>query len=341
MIRRAVIAMGSLAALGVALLLGLSGPAAAQGKKMIFAVPGIPPVFSTTIAYVAERQGFFKKYGVEVEVRPFDTGAAAARAVAAGDIDFAISPSPLIVSQISNADVNLVGIYGLPRPDWLIGSIDPAKGKCADIAGNPVGVDSVGGARSIALREMLAACDVKIDQVQQVALSSNVGAAMIAGRLTYGVLHLDDVPVIEAQRGKPLTTVTTMQKTNPNSHYLLGVARIDRVAQNRDGYVRLLAALIDTARYMSDPANADTVAAAAAPTGHSKEDSKAALQKYLELGVWAVDKDGLDKDKLESVIEVQKKIGGIQPGKQAVSYERLADGSVWRDAAALVKQKSP
>ena len=34
--------------------------------------------------YVADKEGFFKKYGANVEVRPFDTGAAAARAVVAG-----------------------------------------------------------------------------------------------------------------------------------------------------------------------------------------------------------------------------------------------------------------
>ena len=39
------------------------------------------------------RKGFFKKYGVDVELRQFDTGAAGARAVVAGDIDFALSPT--------------------------------------------------------------------------------------------------------------------------------------------------------------------------------------------------------------------------------------------------------
>src|SRR5436189_3271217 len=101
------------AILGCCAILSASNfPAAAQDKKMVLAVPGIPPVFSSVIMYVAEKQGFFKNFGADVEVKAFDSGAAAARAATAGDIDFAISPSPLIVSQISNADVNLVAIYG-------------------------------------------------------------------------------------------------------------------------------------------------------------------------------------------------------------------------------------
>ena len=53
------------AALLAAVLMGAS-PTSAQNKKVTIALPGIPPVFSVTIAYVAEKQGFFKKHGVDV-----------------------------------------------------------------------------------------------------------------------------------------------------------------------------------------------------------------------------------------------------------------------------------
>ena len=98
-----------------ALLAGIA-PAAAQGKKVVIALPGIPPIFSVTIAYVAEKQGFFKKHGANVEIRPFDNGTAAARAVVAGDIDMAWSPTPPVINQVSNADVPLVALYGMPNP---------------------------------------------------------------------------------------------------------------------------------------------------------------------------------------------------------------------------------
>ena len=99
-------------------------PVAAQNKKIVVAIPGIPPIYSVTIAYVAEKQGFFKKYGANVEIRPFDNGTAAARAVVAGDIDMAWSPTPPVINQVSNADVPLVAIYGMPNPDWVIGTTE-------------------------------------------------------------------------------------------------------------------------------------------------------------------------------------------------------------------------
>ena len=125
----------------------LAGPASAQGKKVTIAMPGIPPVFSVTIAYVAEKQGFFKKHGVDVELRPFDNGTAAARAVVSGDIDMAWSPTPPVINQVSNANVPLVALYGMPNPDWVIGTTETGK-DCKDLAGQDIGVDSVGGARS-------------------------------------------------------------------------------------------------------------------------------------------------------------------------------------------------
>src|SRR6185437_9663787 len=191
------------------LLVAGSHPAAAQGKKLVVAVPGVPPIFASVIAFVADKEGLFKKYGATVEVRPFDNGTAAARAVIAGDIDMALSPTPPVINQASNSGAPFVAVYGMPNPDWVLGSTEAGK-TCKDIAGQSVGVDSIGGARSIALRSMLVGCPgVKIDQVQQVALGSNTAPAMIAGQLKFGVLHLDDLAVMQVQ-GKPVHTLLAM-----------------------------------------------------------------------------------------------------------------------------------
>jgi NitT/TauT family transport system substrate-binding protein len=320
--------------------LAATGPAAAETKKMVVAAPGIPPIFASVILYVAEKEGFFKKYGVDAEVRPFDTGTAASRAVIAGDIEMSLSPSALLINQISNAGADTVAIYGMTNSDFVLGSTDPAKTSCKDVVGQPVGVDTVGGARSIALRNMLmGGCPgVKIDDVQQVALSSNVAAAMLAGRLNFGVLHLDDVAVLEKQ-GKKVDKLLTVQKTNPNGHYLVFVVRLDKLKEHRDDYVRLMAALIDSARFIRDPKNADKVADDAAPTGHPKDVSKATIQPLIDIDYWPAADDGLDRKRLESLIAVMKKIGGIKADKEPVKYERLVDQSVWRDAKAMVDAK--
>ena len=177
MIRRLI---ASTAAFGLlaALVIG-TGPASAQAKKVVVATPGIPPIFSVMIVYIADKQGIFKKYGIDIEIRPFDNGTAAARAVVAGDADISWSPTPPVINQISNAGVPLVAVYGMPNPDWVIGTTEAGK-TCEDIKGQEVGVDSVGGARSVALRSMLRVCKgVTIEDTKQVALGGGAGAAMI------------------------------------------------------------------------------------------------------------------------------------------------------------------
>ena len=323
------------AALAAALLSG--GASSAAGKKIVVAIPGIPPVFSVTIAYVAEKQGFFKKHGADVEIKPFDNGTAAARAVVAGDIDMAWSPTPPVIVQVSNADVPLVAVYGMPNPDWVLGSIEPNK-TCKDLVGQDVGVDSINGARSVALRSMLAGgCkEVKIEELKQIALGSSPGPALLAGRLHYAVLHLDDLAEIEHQ-GKKLDILLAMKNTNPTSHYLTLVVRKDNLEKNRDAIVRTVAGMIEAAHFMQDPKNADAVAEAAAVTGHTKDVNKAALKAFLDIDFWAAKDDGLPQKKIDAVAALMKKIGSIQPDKEPVSYAKFVDVSVWKDADAMVK----
>ena len=334
MIRRALSLMTGGAVL--AALLMTAHPAAAQGKKVVIATPGIPPIFSVMIVLVAEKQGFFKKHGADVEIRPFDNGTAAARAVVAGDIDVAWSPTPPVINQISNADVPLVAVYGMPNPDWVIGTTDADK-TCKDMVGQDVAVDSINGARSVALRSMLVGCpSVKIEDLKQVALGSSPGPALLAGRLHFAVLHLDDLAEIEHQ-GKKLNVLLAMKNTNPTSHYLIMVARKNNLAKNRDAIVRTVAGMIEAARFMQDPKNADAVADVAAVTGHNKDVNKAALKAYLDINFWAAKDDGMPRNKIEAVAALMKKIGSIKPDKEPVSYDAFVDGSVWKDANAMVK----
>jgi NitT/TauT family transport system substrate-binding protein len=327
----------TLTAAAAVLAAALTGPAAAQNKKLTIGLPGIPPIFSVMIVHVAEKQGFFNKHGVDVNIRPLDNGTAAARAVVSGDIDMSWSPTPPVINQVSNAGVPLVAIYGMPNPDWVVGTTEEGK-SCKDLAGQDVGVDSVGGARSVALRSMLSGgCkDVKIEDLKQVALGSSSGPAILAGRLKYAVLHLDDLAEIQHQ-GKKLNILLAMKNTNPTSHYLILVARKDRLAANRDAYVRAVAGMIEAAHFMQDPKNADAVADVATVTGHTKEVNKLALQEFLKINFWAVKDDGMPKDKIDAVAALMKKIGSIQPGKEPVTYEQFVDPSVWKDANAMVK----
>ena len=41
---------------------------------------------------------------------------------------------------------------------------------------------------------------------------------------------------------------------------------------------------------------------------------------------------------LDRVIATEKEVGGIKPGKEAVSVDRLIDRGVWKEAQALLNK---
>ena len=314
-----------------------AGDAHAADKPFVAGQPGIPPVFVAVQFYVARDAGFFKKYGVDVDIRQFDTGVADARAAAAGETDLTNAPTPVIINLVSNGHVPLVGIYGLEHPDWVLATTDPTVKSCKDLPGHPIAVDTPGGARSVVLRQLTAGCSYDFDTLQQVPVGASTAAAMIAGQVAIGVLHLDDVATIEQKSPKKLVVIRTIKQAKPISHYNLVAARADKLKADRDRYVRIVAALIDAARFMYDPKNLDRVAQIATVTGHTKAEAKTALKQFLAIEFWPKpSSDGLDRKRIEAEIAIQAKVGGIKSGNTPVTYDQLVDRTIWRAAAALV-----
>jgi NitT/TauT family transport system substrate-binding protein len=339
-----VVAFG--AALGLVATLGTTSVAEAADKLSI-ALPGVPPVFSTAFIYTAKGAGFYKKYNLEVRVRPFNSGVAAAKAVVSGAVDMALSPTAPVARMVSNAGVSLVGLQGLEKPDWVIGSMDPSKNKCSDLKGQAVGVDSPRGARWINLANMVRPCKLRPDKnIKTVNLSSNVGSAMVAGQLTFGVLHLDDIPVIERESGKKVTIIAEIEKASPGTHYLMIVTTKKMIASKRDILVRATAAHIEAIRYMYDPSNNKAVAGFAKATGRKLGDAQSAVKVFTAFNYWPNGHAGLDAKRLAKTIKIQaivgkrtKGKGGIKPSKKPVSIGDLTDSSVFADAMALVNKK--
>lgn len=339
-------ALGLAAAGAVALGLAAAQPAQAQDKLSI-AVPGVPPVFSSVVIYTTKGAGFFKKYNIDATVKPFNSGVAAARAVVSGNVDVSWSPTAPVSRMVSNAGVPLVGIMGMEKPDWLLGSMDPKKNKCEHLKGQPVGVDSPRGARWIQAQNMARSCKLRPDRdFPTVNLSSNVGAAMVAGQLNFGVLHLDDIPVIERESGKKVTIVMEIEKTAPGTHYLLYTVTRKTLKEKRDLLVRALAAQIEGVRFMYNPANAAKVAEYAKPTGRSVSDATNAVKAFVDFKYWTKDGNGLNEKRINKTVKIQAIIGkrtkgkaGINPAKKPVSFADLTDASLYKEAMALVNKK--
>jgi len=65
--------------------------------------------------YIAQKQGFYQKYGVNVTIKNFSTGTDSTRAVATGQIDVAITPPAQLV-QLDAQGSQLVALQGQNSP---------------------------------------------------------------------------------------------------------------------------------------------------------------------------------------------------------------------------------
>ncbi len=322
-----------------------ASPAARAADKLTVALPGVPPVFAGVVVLVAREAGIFNKHGLDVDVKFMNSGAAAAKAVVSGNIDASLSPSQFVVRLASNAGAPVKAIWGMDNADWILGSMDPSKGKCEAMKGQGVGVDSKGGARWIQLNTILRRkCKLAIDKdVKTVPLSSNVGTAMAAGQINYGILHLDDLPAIEKKSGKKVHVFAKLEDVAPNIHYLMLIARKDTIANKRDAMVRLVAAMRDATAMIHDAASHPKVARMAKDTTRPPDEAEAALKQLTALGFWPKKDDpGLNKTRIEGAINNQVRVGkitkgrgGIHPSKKPITYDGMVDMSLWKAAQSL------
>lgn len=303
--------------------------------KLTIGTPGIPPVISALLPYIANKEGFYKAFGVDVTVKNFQTGTDATRALSTGQIDVSIVP-PAQQIQLAGTGVNLVGIMGQEKPDWVVVSSDPSINSCQKLKGQSLGVDAIGGIRYIALAQMLKTCGLTIKDVHPLVFSGNANPqAMIAGQLKVSVLHLNEKIDVEQHTGKQLGTVMSMATAVPNTMYEVYGVQKSKVAQLRPALVRFDAAQIATLNWMFDPANADKVAQLATVVGDSEATMKIAMQQYQQMGFWTLDGPGMPLANMDTMIKGQVAAGNVKADK-APTAASLVDTSIYADAQKLV-----
>jgi NitT/TauT family transport system substrate-binding protein len=316
-----------------------SGSSASGGdNSLVLGSPGIPTVISGVMPYIAQKQGFYKKYGVNVTIKNFSTGTDATRALATGQIDMAITPPAQLVELDSQGSAKLVALQGQEIPDWSVVSTNPKINSCAALKGQTVGVDAIGGIRYIALLQMLKTCGLSINDVHPLAFPGNSNPqALAAGQLKVSVLHLNEVVAVKAQ-GKKLTTAVNMATAVPDTMYEMYSVTTSNLAKKRALIVKAIAAQIATIKWMADPANASAVAQYATVTGDTKADLLTAMAEYRKIGFWTTTSAGLPQLNIDNTIKGQVAAGNVKAA-DAPAYKNIVDQSVYAAAAKLEAQK--
>jgi NitT/TauT family transport system substrate-binding protein len=310
---------------------GSSGSQSSGTPTITLGSPGIPPVISGLLPYIAQKEGFYSKYGVNVVIRNFQTGTDATRAVATGQIDAAIMP-PALLMELAAKHVPVVGIQGQEVPDWVVVSTNPSVTTCKQLKGQGVTVDAVGGIRYVALASMLKSCGLTTQQIKPLVFpGNNAPQAMIAGQVSVSVLHLNELIDVQQRLGSKVHVVMRMSQTTPNTMYeMYGVLK-STLAKDRPAYVDMVAAQIATIEWMANPANLDKAAQLGTVTGDPEVVMKQALQQYFKLGFWTLHGNGMPAANVNNMIHVQVAVGNLT-ASNAPTFSQIVDPSVYQDA---------
>ena len=305
-----------------------------ESPKMVIGMPGNPPIYSATIFYIAEKQGFFTKHGATVELKPFSTSADIGRALTSNQIAGGFMGTTTAIS-LAGSGSPVVSIFGLEHPDYVIATTDPAVTDCMSLKGKSVAVDAPGAPLDLALQAMLESCGLTESDVTAHPIGGTTQAsALVSGAVKTAVAHIDTVANVEAQ-GVKVRSVLSNAATQPLAHYdaLLTTKSQLQDPAARAGWVAVTAALHDAAVYMNDPQNADAVAQVAADdvTKEPLAVTKIALPEFLKINYWPTDGNGLPQASIEFTIQQQVKAGNV-PADKAPTYADFVDSSVYADA---------
>ncbi|HXS39732.1 MAG TPA: ABC transporter substrate-binding protein [Stellaceae bacterium] len=217
--------------LGAALLCGASHGAAAADKLRVGKAQGLAWTFLP--ADIGIEQGFFAKYGIEVEIVALTGDAKVQQALAAKSIDFGLGSGPGMAFAAKGSPVIAVAAFaGPPRNISAVVRADSPVKSVADLRGKLIGVSTVGSLTDWLAKQMAVQEGWGKNGVQTVPLGA------IAASLAALKAHQIDASVLATEAGFQLAErgeariVVGMDKYAP--HFITHVvfARKDILAEN-------------------------------------------------------------------------------------------------------------
>lgn len=177
------------AALGVALAVQFAaGPAQADGTAIRFADLGVST--DDLYRYLALADGIYRKHGIDLQPVNFLRGGPEVIAAAASQqLDMGELGTPILAGISRGIGIRVVGSPPLKRQEFVLVS-RPEIGSVEDLKGRTLGVGSVGGGQSQALRFILNAHSIAPGDVKTIAFgaSANGYFALKSGQLAAAIM---------------------------------------------------------------------------------------------------------------------------------------------------------
>ena len=334
----------------VFLLVAFARPAAAD--DVIRVAEG--PYISGGGFFVAEGHGYFKKLGIELQVKKFNDGAFAVPGLLSGEIDISLMPAnaSFLNSIAKGAPLVLVLDRGHNRPGYGYLSInvtqelyDQGVRTMADLGklkGKKVGINAVGSINQYDMARALqkAGLDPRKD-VQWVVGPPQPDLMKMLGQKQVDAIEVAYQFGFFAQNNKWGPIVATGDQVEPNSSISVYAARREFVQQKRDVLVRFAMAYLQGVKEFN--------AAATAPDKHPDVVDILAKNTFLDKPAlikaiaphWSyVSEDGLPP--IDSIMAMQDYWADyFTYVEKKVTREQLFDLSIAKEATSRLQREKP
>ncbi len=300
--------------------------------------PGLPPDFVQMGTPLADERGVFEKYCIEAEFIGVESGISAFRAMAAGEFQFSYSGSiSPVLAKGEGADA-VVFMSPANLLDFQVSAL-PGFDDCESLAGEPIATDGPGGLNHAIMEQYLATCDLDIDSDVRVQIGDpeTFGAQLAAGTVKAAALHADERLFVADEIGIDLQVLGNAWEYAPDFHYASLSTAGAALEENRDLYVRISAAILESNQWLVDPANREDAIEIIAEVSEQPEEVVAEVYDTFGANFPDTCEEALDLDAFQYLIDLQVELGNLE---EAYDPEELVDTSVCEDAAQLVEESN-
>lgn len=283
----------------------------AQSAKIKMGSSLSPPSLESITPYVAVEKGFFKKYGLDVEVVEFRGDNTHVKALLSGDIDLSINMGATegIVGAAKKVPIKLWVVANPITPYHLIARREAGTTLQA-LAGKSVAVSGIGAISYHIPRIVMERSGVDPEKFKYVVVGSPADRfkALVAGKVDVTVVTNTEVAKLGSY--PDIIDIVNVPKVVPEIPYEFGMAKDDYIQKNQDTLYKLAKAIIESNRWIAaNKAGTVEVARKILP-----DEPPEVLSKTYELAdprLWGVNGD-LSENSYDFTVNFLKKVGYLE-----------------------------
>ena len=310
-----------------------AGAPAAPPAPVVIAYSTPATGFTSWPTMVARSQGFFERWGVRFEVSITPRIPDIVRGIAAGSLQVgAFIPDSALLAAAQGAPLVLVGVE-TGRPVYHL-TVQPDITRFDDLRGKTFAVGAINDATAGMLRRVLRLNGLAPTDYDLVSAGSTPEryAALTSGQVA-GVLLIPPLDFRAQREGyRWLADLTEVLPPFPANGL---VANRDWARANPDAAVRWLAAMLESVRWLYEPANRDEAVAILADMGRVSAEEASATYDLVVERVRAYPPDlRATREHLTALLDIMQETGNVpQP---LPDLERFLDGTYLDEALRRV-----